>query len=68
MQVTAFSEQKGNTDCQPRLNSVSGLLLASYFGFGKIHQHSIKVVFNSNFCRSGISDTWKKYHFNGLYL
>jgi len=42
MQATAYSEQKGSTDCQPQLNSVSCLLLDTRFGFWKIHNQAIK--------------------------
>jgi hypothetical protein len=42
MKVTAYSEQKENTNCQPQLNSVSGLLLAICFDFWKIHIQEIK--------------------------
>jgi hypothetical protein len=42
MKVTAHSEQKGSTNCQPQLNSVFGLLLAICFGFWKIHNQAIK--------------------------
>jgi len=35
MQVTAYSEQKRSRDSQPQLNSVSGLLFATCFGFWK---------------------------------